>query len=110
MKMYLTDCPVDWAMGVIAFLGGWGKTDLNHLVDHYSEVVCLETNKSLPVEIVHLAAVLQSGLPEPQDYKQFISHFPSGGVKDKVMDHLQECRRSYRWGGMYWQGWYLTRP
>jgi hypothetical protein len=109
MIMYRTNCPADWAAGATAFLGGWGKTDLGALVDLFSEVICMETGKCLPVEVVYLAAVIQSGLPDQHDYDHFIQYFPAGEVKNKIMEHLKKCRESYYWG-RYWKGWYRTQP
>ena len=109
MKIYITDCPFKWASGIIAFHGLYGEADVGKLLIHFSQVICQETGSYLPVEVVYLSTLLQSGLPDAGDYKHFVEYFPEGELKNKVLEHLRRCRSSYYWG-KYWKGWYRTQP
>ena len=110
MFLYETDCPFNWARGIICFQGLYGETDLGLLRDHFREVICQETGKKLPTQVIHLCIVMQSGLPESEDYEYFQNYYPEGAIKEALKDHLDRCRRSRYWGELYWKGWYRTQP
>ena len=104
MRIYETECLFKWARGVALLQGIPGEIDILKLNEHFSKVKCWETSAPLPQCVVQLAALIQSGLPDKEDYQYFLLHYPEGEVKEKMKDHFDYCRRSKTWY-RYWKGY-----
>lgn len=105
MRLYNTECPFDWAMGIVQLPGFPGECDATSLLYKFASVTCMETQLPLPAEVVFLAAAIQSGLPKEGDHKAFLLNYPEGPVKEKLKSHLDEMRQSRWWNSGLWKGY-----